>query len=89
MRIDKWLYTTGLVPSRARAQKACEAGLVEIDGKPAKPSTPVRTGQKVTLKLGMKICIYEVLQLAERPVPRPQREQYRRLLQEERIEWEL
>jgi len=89
MRLDKYLQTTGLVPRRERAKQACDAGLVEIDGKPAKPSAEVRAGQQITLKLGMRVSVYEVLQIAERPVARDKREEYRRLVREERVELEL
>jgi ribosomal 50S subunit-recycling heat shock protein len=89
MRLDKYLQTTGLVPRRERAKQACDAGLIEIDGQPAKPSAEVRVGQRITLKLGMRISVYEVLQLAERPVAREKREAYRKLVSEERVELEL
>ena len=89
MRLDKYLQTTGLVPRRERAKQACGAGLIEVDGKPAKPSAEVRIGQMITLKLGMRISVYEVLQIAERPVARDKREEYRRLVSEERVELEL
>jgi ribosomal 50S subunit-recycling heat shock protein len=89
MRLDKYLQTTGLVPRRGRAKQACDAGLVEMDGQPAKPSAEVRVGQRITLKLGMRISVYEVLRLAERPVARDRRDEYRRLVSEERVELEL
>lgn len=86
MRLDKWLVNTGLVPRRTRAQQACDAGLVEIDGKRAKPSSEVRLGQQVTLRLGLRVTVYEVLAVPERPVARDKREDCRRLLSEERLE---
>ncbi len=43
----------------------------------------------ITLKLGMRVSVYEVLQIAERPVARDKREEYRRLVSEERVELEL
>ena len=89
MRLDKYLQATGLVPRRERAKQACDAGLIEVDSKPAKPSAEVRVGQQITLKLGMKVSVYEVLQIAERPVARDKREEYRRLVSEERVELEL
>ena len=89
MRLDKYLQTTGLVPRRERAKQACDAGLIEIDGKAAKPSAEVRVGQQITLRLGLRISVYEVLQLAERPVARDKRDDYRRLVSEERVEMEL
>ena len=86
MRLDKWLVNTGLVPRRTRAQQACDAGLVEIEGKRAKSSSEVRVGQTITLRLGLRVTRYEVLDVPERPVAREQREDCRRLLSEERLE---
>lgn len=89
MRLDKYLQNTGLVPRRERAKQASDAGLVEIDGKRAKPSAEVRVGQKITLRLGLKVTEWEVLGLPERPVARDKRDDYRRLLREERVEVDL
>lgn len=89
MRLDKYLQTTGIVPRRERAKQACDAGLIEVDGKPAKPSAEVRVGQQITVKLGLRVTVYEVLALAERPVARDKRDEYRRIVSDERVEMEL
>lgn len=89
MRLDKYLQATGIVPRRERAKQAADGGLIEIDGKPAKPSAEVRVGQRLTVRLGMRVSVYEVLALAERPVARDKRDDYRRLVSEERVELEL
>jgi ribosomal 50S subunit-recycling heat shock protein len=89
MRLDKYLQTTGIVPRRERAKQACDAGLIEVDGKNVKPSAEVRVGQMITVRLGMRVTVYEVLQLAERPVARDKRDDYRRIVSDERVEMEL
>lgn len=89
MRLDKYLQTTGIVPRRERAKQACDAGLIEVDGKKVKPSAEVRVGQMITVKLGLRVTVYEVLQLAERPVAREKRDDYRRIVSDERVEMEL
>jgi ribosomal 50S subunit-recycling heat shock protein len=89
MRLDKYLQTTGIVPRRERAKQACDAGLIEVDDKPVKPSAEVRVGQRLTVKLGMRVTVYEVLALAERPVAREKRDDYRRIVSDERVEMEL
>lgn len=86
MRLDKWLVNTGLVPRRTRAQQACDEGLVKLDGKRAKPSAEVRVGQNVELSLGLRVSVYEVLAVPERPVPRDRRDECRRLVSEQRVE---
>ncbi len=89
MRLDKYLQTTGIVPRRERAKQACDAGLIEVDGKRVKPSAEVRVGQTITVKLGLRLAVYEVLALAERPVARDKRDDYRRIVSDERVEMEL
>lgn len=86
MRLDKWLVNTGLVPRRTRAQQACDAGLVKVDGKRAKSSAEVRVGQQVELSLGLRVSVYEVLAVPERPVARERRDECRRLVSEQRVE---
>ena len=88
MRLDKYLQATGLVPRRTKAQQACDGGLVKLDGKRAKPSHEVRVGQQITLGLGMRVATYEVLAVPERAVPKGDREKYRRLMDEERVEFD-
>jgi ribosomal 50S subunit-recycling heat shock protein len=89
MRLDKYLQTTGIVPRRERAKQACDVGLILVDGKPAKPSNEVRVGQMIKVELGMRVTVYEVLALAERPVAREKRDEYRRIVSDERVEMEL
>lgn len=89
MRLDKYLQNTGQVSRRERAKQACDAGLIDLDGKHAKPSAEVRVGQKITLRLGLRVSEWEVLGVPERPVAREKRDEYRRLLNEERVEVEL
>lgn len=89
MRLDKYLQTTGIVPRRERAKQACDAGLITVDEKPAKPSAEARVGQRITVRLGLRVTVYEVLALAERPVARDKRDEYRRIISDERVEMEL
>ena len=83
MRLDRFLANSGRIPRRTRAKQACEQGLVEVDEQPAKPATPVDVGQEITVRTGMSIRRYRVLQFPERPVPRKQRDEYSELLSSE------
>lgn len=86
MRIDQWLSNAGRIPRRTQAKQACDEGLVEVDGKAAKPATSVQAGQKVTINTGMRVRQYRVLKLPDRPVPRKQRDEYSKLLSSQPIE---
>ncbi len=86
MRLDTFLRNSGRIPQRPQAKRACEQGLVEIEGQPAKPSAPVKVGQEITLRLGMTVRRYRILELPLRPVPKKERDSYTELLSSESIE---
>jgi ribosomal 50S subunit-recycling heat shock protein len=88
VRVDLYLKNTGLAPRRSVAKDACDAGLVLVNGKAAKPAGEVRVGDRLELRLGMRVAEYEVLELAERPVAKALRERYAKCLRSERVETE-
>jgi ribosomal 50S subunit-recycling heat shock protein len=89
LRLDQFLRNTGLIVRRTVAKTACDESLVELNGKAAKPAAEVRVGDRLTLKLGLRISEYEVLQVPLRPVPKATREDYAKLLRTEKREVEL
>ena len=86
MRLDQFLSNAGRIPRRTQAKQACDNGLVEIDGEVVKPATSVLVGQQITIKVGMMIRKYRVLQLPQRPVPRKKRDEYSELLSSQPID---
>ena len=86
MRLDRFLANAGCIPRRTQAKQACDEGLVEVDGKVARPATSVQVGQQITIKSGMRIRKYRVLQLPHRPVPRQKRDEYSELLSSQQID---
>ncbi len=86
MRLDRFLANAGCIPRRTQAKQACDEGLVEVDGNVARPATSVQVGQRITIKTGMRIRQYRILQLPERPVPRQQRDEYSELLSSQQID---
>jgi ribosome-associated heat shock protein Hsp15 len=46
-RVDKWLWCVRLYKTRTLAAQACAAGHVLVNGKPVKPSRPIRAGDVV------------------------------------------
>ncbi len=86
MRLDQFLANAGCIPRRTQAKQACDKGLVEVDGKVTKPAVSVQIGQQITIKTGMRIRKYRILQLPERPVPRKQRDEYSELVSSQQID---
>jgi ribosomal 50S subunit-recycling heat shock protein len=89
MRLDLFLKNTGLIPRRSVAQEACDAGLVEINGKPAKASAKVSVGDEITSRIGMKVTVHRVLDIPARAVAKAMRTDYVELTSTERVEMEL
>ena len=81
MRLDKFLYFSGIVKRRSRAQDLCERGYVELDGRPGKAGKAVRPGQRLRVQLGSRTLTFDVKALPDRPVPKDQREGVARLIE--------
>ena len=54
MRLDLFLKESRIIKRRTIAKEFCERGLVKVNDKIAKPSFDVKSGDKVTVKLGDK-----------------------------------
>ena len=65
MRLDKWLKVSRLIKRRTVAQEACDAGRVSVNGRTAKPSAEVRSGDTVEISFGSKVLRAEVLSVQE------------------------
>lgn len=51
MRLDLFLKKTLLVPQRALAKELCDAGAVQVNTRPAKPSQAVHPGDTIRVQL--------------------------------------
>lgn len=50
-RVDQWLWSVRLTKTRSVAAEACRAGHVKVNGRTAKPSSPVKAGDRVEARL--------------------------------------
>ena len=65
MRLDKYLKVSRLVKRRTVANEACDHGLVEVNGRPARASYEVKPGDNITLRVGARTLTVEVLTVRE------------------------
>jgi len=65
MRLDKYLKVSRIIKRRTVANEACDAGRVTINGRQAKASVDVKTGDIIEIKFGDKITKMEVLEVKE------------------------
>lgn len=67
MRIDKYLKVARVIKRRTIAKDILDFGFVNVNGKNAKPSTDVKIGDEITLKLGDRTLKIKVTNLANTP----------------------
>ena len=65
MRIDKFLKVARILKRRTVAQEACTEEKVSINGKTAKPSSPVKIGDVVEIFYASGILKFRVLAIKE------------------------
>lgn len=65
MRLDKYLKVSRLIKRRTVANEACDAGRVSINGKTAKASVDVKTGDIIEIQFGNKTVKVEVTEINE------------------------
>jgi ribosomal 50S subunit-recycling heat shock protein len=66
MRLDIFLKTSRLIPRRSLAQEFCDAGLVEVNGSPAKSSKEIKAGDEITIKRRNRVTKIAVTAVPEK-----------------------
>jgi ribosomal 50S subunit-recycling heat shock protein len=65
MRLDKFLKVSRLIKRRTLAKEVCEQGRIAINGKPAKASSLVASGDELEVRFGQKLVTVRVEELKE------------------------
>jgi ribosome-associated heat shock protein Hsp15 len=71
MRLDVWLWAVRVVKTRSLATDACKGGHVRVNGRAAKPATPIRVGDRVEARLAERDRVLEVVRLIDKRVSAP------------------
>lgn len=66
MRLDLFLKASRLIPRRSLAQEFCDAGLIKINGQPAKSSKEVKSGDELEIKRRNRLSIVKILEVPDR-----------------------
>ena len=69
--MDKWLWSVRVFKTRSMATDACRAGHVAVNRGVTKPSTVVRVGDVVTVRLDGRDRVLEVARVIENRVGAP------------------
>lgn len=65
MRLDKFLKVSRLIKRRTIAKEIASDGVIEINGRIAKPSSEIKAGDILTLKLGTHKLTIKILSIKE------------------------
>ncbi len=65
MRLDRYLKVSRLIKRRTVAKEVADGGSILVNGKVAKPSTEIKIGDELELKLGRNVIGVKVLMLLE------------------------
>jgi len=61
MRLDLFLKLSRLCPRRTLAQKLCDAGIVFLNGRSAKPAHEVKAGDEIAIRKADEEVVARVL----------------------------
>jgi len=64
-RLDRWLWAVRLSKTRPDAAAVCRGGHVRVNGKPAKPATPVHPGDEIRARVNDITRIVEVVRVIQ------------------------
>lgn len=65
MRLDKYLKVSRIIKRRTVANEACDAGRVLVNGKAARASYDVKTGDVLEIQMGSRPFKAEVISVNE------------------------
>ena len=65
MRLDKYLKVSRIIKRRTVANEACSGGRVMLNQKVAKPGAEVKPGDRISIRFGEHVGLYEVVSIAE------------------------
>jgi len=70
-RVDRWVWSVRVFKTRAMATEACRSGHVAVNRNVTKPSTPVRVGDVVTIRVEGSDRVLEVVRVISSRVGAP------------------
>ena len=65
MRLDQFLKLSRLCPRRTLAQELCDAGLVLLNGRRAKPGHTVKAGDQISVRRRQQQTVARILKVPE------------------------
>jgi ribosome-associated heat shock protein Hsp15 len=70
-RVDRYLWAIRLCKTRSEATDLCRGGHVEVNGRSAKPASPVSVGDTVNARVHGRDRVVEVVRVIDKRVGAP------------------
>ncbi|UCE17829.1 MAG: RNA-binding S4 domain-containing protein [Gemmatimonadota bacterium] len=83
MRVDQFLKTSCLVKHRTEAKKACDLGVVTVNGRPVKASKDVRPGDIISVNSDSRFLEMEILDIPPKQVSKKEAKKLYRIIHDE------
>ena len=83
MRIDQFLKVSCLVKHRTEAKKACDLGVVKLNGQVVKASKEVRTGDIITVDSESRFLELEILDIPPKQASKKESKALYRIIHDE------
>ncbi len=83
MRLDIFLKQCCLIKRRSEAKRACDNGIVTVEGQPAKASRLVQPGQRVAIGFMDRYLEIEILGLPEGNISKASARDYYGVIRDE------
>ncbi len=77
MRLDKYLKVSRIIKRRTVARDFADNDRVMINDRVAKPSTEVKVGDIITLRVGARVTSYEILNILDNVKATEAKDMYR------------
>lgn len=84
MRLDKFLKVSRIIKRRTVANEIIKKGYIEVNEKKAKPSLPLKIGDRIKIFFAKKVVTYEVLILKDSTKKEDATEMFKIISQEEK-----
>lgn len=90
MRLDLFLKTSRLIVRRSLAQEFCDAGLISVNGAPAKSSKSIKAGDEIEIRRRDRVNCYRILEIpTAKQVSKDRAAQLFELVSEDRLDDDL
>ncbi|MBK7091870.1 MAG: RNA-binding S4 domain-containing protein [bacterium] len=83
MRLDQFLNKSGIIKRRSLAKELCDKGAVDLNGRVAKASNEVKSGDKLAVKSPERRSHYLIREIPTGNVRKEDRGKYAELTSEE------